>query len=90
MTRYLTVTCSAPKCHAEGRVQLYGLQARDLPAGWLVVGDSYRENPMEFCSLACVVTWGVAMQKAHESQRAWQSKPRPVKPIDKAPEGALL
>lgn len=92
MTRYLTVTCSAAKCHAEGRVEFDGLDACSLPAGWLTVGHSYDGDSLdEFCSWACVVAHGAAMQRAHESQRAWQEKPLPKKPSDATvPEGALL
>lgn len=87
MTREFLVTCSASKCHADGRSKYVNV----LPPGWLIVNDSYDGNPLEFCSWACVVAHGAAMQKAHESQREWQSRPLPVKPIDQpVPDGALL
>lgn len=79
MTRYLTVTCTRAKCNTEGRVNLHGTEARDLPAGWLLVGFAYDGNPMEFCSLACVELWAEAMQKAHARRERRET-----------PAGALL
>ena len=69
MTRYLTLTCSRSKCPGEDRVQLHGTEARDLPAGWLMVSYSYGGNHMEFCSLACVEEWAGSMLKAHARRK---------------------
>ena len=69
MSRSLLVTCTRSKCTNDGRVQLHGTEARDLPAGWLVVSYRYDGTPMEFCSLACVVAWALGMEKAHARRK---------------------
>ena len=69
MTRYLTLTCSRSKCPGEDRVQLHGTEARDLPAGWLLVSYRYDGTPMEFCSLDCVEVWARAIQMAHARRK---------------------
>ncbi len=74
MTRYLTVTCTRQRCQEDGRVEIRGLTARQLPAGWLAVLHGYDADPMEFCSLACLGKWCEDMQKAHQRQRAWQER----------------
>lgn len=71
MTRELLVTCTRKGCNAEGRSKY----ADVLPAGWRLVSDGYGRPGLEFCSLTCIILWSEAMRKAHEAQRAWQSKP---------------
>lgn len=87
MTRELLVTCTRKGCGAKGRSKYLDV----LPAGWRIVSDGYNRPGLEFCSLLCIVLWSEAMIPAHESQREWQSRPLPVKPIDAPlPEEALL
>lgn len=72
MARYLTVTCTGPRCKQEGRAKIHGDHVNDLPKGWLLVSSSYLGNPMEFCGHACLQRWSQQMQQAHERQRAWR------------------
>jgi hypothetical protein len=87
VTRELVVTCTRKGCGAKGKSKYIDV----LPEGWRIVSVRYDGPGLEFCSLLCIILWAEATREAHESQREWQSKPLPVKPIDAPlPEGALL
>jgi hypothetical protein len=75
VTRSLLVECSAARCQAQGIALFHGIEARSLPPGWQLVSTDYdKTGGLEFCSLQCVATWALAMDRAHKSQRAWQAK----------------
>ena len=92
MSRYLTVTCTAPRCDSEGRALFRGVEIESLPAGWLIVSHEYGPPGFEFCSLDCLIRWAEGIKTAQAKTREWANRPKREKPktIDTTPERGLL